>query len=91
MPRSNLRVQDAILSAIFILVFPKTELAMRSVDASTRNPSSVVLDPEQMEFLGDTNDLQMTISLRFNLITNLGRIYEMRVDSTVESGYLPLS
>ena len=65
---------------------------MRSVDASsTRNPSSVVLDPEQMEFLGDTNDLQMTDLLRYNLITNLSRIYETRVNSTVEAGYLPLS
>ena len=44
-----------------ILVVPKIELAMRSVGVfSTYNPSGVVLDPDQRNFSGDTNSLQLT-------------------------------
>ena len=79
------KVQAAILSAMENLVVPRLELALRSADIySTRNPDSVVLDPYQRDFSGDTSDLQMTASRRYNSNINLDRIDGTRGIITVE-------
>ena len=45
------RIQDAVLTAIEILVIPRVELAMKSVNApSRRNVDGHVLEHEQRDF-----------------------------------------
>ena len=57
------RVDEAILSAMDCLVMSRMELAMRPVGVfSAPNRSNVVLDFDQRDSLGDTNDLHMTAS-----------------------------
>ena len=83
------RVQGAVLTAIENLVIPRIELAMKSVNASTeRVEVSVVLNPDQRDFSGNIESLQLTASSRLNSHTNLNRFDETRGNITVESGDL---
>ena len=53
------RVYEAILSAMDNFVVRRMELAMRSIGIfSARIASSVVLDPNQRDFSGDTNGFE---------------------------------
>ena len=85
-------VYEAILSAMDNLVISRMELAMRSVGISSAcNPSSAVCDPDEKDFSGITNGLQMTASSRFNSTANFNGIDEARGNITVEEGDLPVS
>ena len=85
------RVHEAIFSALDKLVVPRMELAMGSFGTSwTGNPSSVVIDPDQRYFYGDTNGLQMTTPRRVNSDLNLNGIDKTRGTFTVEEGGLPV-
>ena len=63
MPTVETRVQDAILTAMESLVIPRVELATKSVNASFgRDVDSIVTDPDQGDFSGNIEGLQMTAS-----------------------------
>ena len=86
------KVRDAILTAIESLVVPGVELAIKSVNAFYgRDVSSVVPDPNQKEFPGNIEGLQMTASSRINSITELNKIDETRGNITNESGDLSIN
>ena len=54
------RVQDALLTAIEFLVSPRVELAMKSANASSgQRVDGNVLEPDQMDFSGGTDGLQL--------------------------------
>ena len=85
-------VHDTILSVMDNLVLRRKELAMRSTDASlTRHPSSIVLNSDVRDFLGDKKWLQMTVSSSFNSNINLNRFDETLCNITVEVGDLPIT
>ena len=55
------RVHDAMLAAMDSLVMHRLELAMRSANVSSgRDTRIVVLDPDQRDFSGNSEGLQMT-------------------------------
>ena len=68
------------------------EPAMRSADAaSTCNPSSVVLEPDQRVFSGNTNGLKITASIRFISNTSLKGNDDTCGKTTVEADDLRVS
>ena len=72
-------------------VVPRMELTMRSIGiSSARNLDSVVLDPDQKDFSGDTNGLQRTASNRLNSNTNPNGVNETRGNITFEGRDLPV-
>ena len=82
-------VQDEVMSAIESLVFPRVELALKSVIApSGHRPGSVMLDPDQRDFPGIIEGLQITVSSRINSHTYLNRIDETRGNFAVEGSVL---
>ena len=68
-------MQDAILTAMDKVVFPKIETAMKSITASSgRKPNSEVLYPDKRDFLGNAgNTPLMSACSRLELNTNLNR------------------
>ena len=81
------RVQDAVLTAIEILVIPRVELAMKSANApSERNVDGIVLEPDQRDFLGKIESLRKTASSRINIYTDLKGIDKTRGNNVVEEG-----
>ena len=83
------RVQDAVLTAIEILVIPRVELAMKPANAHPeRSVDGNVLEPDQRDFLGNIEGLQMTTSSRINSHTDLNRIDDTRGNITIEEGDL---
>ena len=83
------RVQDALLTAIENLVIPRVELALKSANASSgRSVDSNVLEPDQRDFSGNIEGLQMTALSRINSRTDSNRIDETRDNITVEEGDL---
>ena len=67
------------------LAFTELELAMKSVNESSgRVIDSVVPDPDQRDFSGIIEDLQMTVSNRINSNTDLSKIDETFGNNTVE-------
>ena len=83
------RLDDAILIAMENLVILSEEIAMKPVNAfSGRNTESIVLVPDQRDFSGSIESLQMTISIRINSTANLIRIDEIRDNITIEVGDL---
>ena len=93
MTKVETRVQDAILAAMENLVILKVELLKKSVvkASSGRDFVSIVPDPDQRDFTGNIEGLQMTASSRMNSNTNLNKIVETRVNITVEGSDLSLS
>ena len=82
-------VQDTVLTAIEKLVIPRVELAMKSANASSgRTVDSNVLEPDQRDFLGNIEGLQMTASSRIISRTDLNKIDETRGEITAEGGDL---
>ena len=75
----EIRVQDALLTAIENLVSLRVELAMKSVNASSgRTVDGNVSEHEQRDFSGNIEGLQM------NSHTDLKRIDETRGNITIE-------
>ena len=73
------RVQDAVLTAIEILVIPRVELAVKSVNAHSEwSVDGNILEPHQRDFLGDIEGLRMTAFSRRNSHMDLSRIDETR-------------
>ena len=71
------RVHEAILTAMESLVIPGVEIAIKSVNASSgRDADSVVPDPDQRDFSGNIESLQMIASNRINSNTDLNKIDE---------------
>ena len=61
------RVQRESLFLMDNLIISMVKVAIRSANpSSARNPSSFVLDRDQKNFLGNTDDLHMTVSNKFN-------------------------
>ena len=82
-------LHEEILTAMEKLVVPSVELVMRSAgNFSACKPSSVVLGPDQKEFLGNINSLQMIASSRLNSNTNISGIDESRGNVAVEKSEL---
>ena len=70
-------VHDAILSPMDTLVIPRVKLAIWSVNSSsTRNPNSIVLDPDQKDSSGKSDGLQKTASIRYDSNSKLDGIDE---------------
>ena len=79
------RVQGAVLTAIGNLIIPRVELAVKSVNTSSRHGiGSVVLDPDRRDFSGNIEGLQLTASSRIKSQTDLRKIDETRGNITVE-------
>ena len=79
------RVQDAILTAIKILVIPRVELSMKSANASQgRSVDGNALEFDQKDFLGNIESPQLTASGRINSPTDLNGIDQTRGNITVE-------
>ena len=86
------RLHDAVLTAIESLVVFRIELAMKKVNASSaRDIDSVVSDPDQRDFSGKIDGLQMDASARKNSKTDLKKIDETRGIFTVEVGDLSVN
>ena len=67
----EIRVQDAVLTEIEILVIPRVELAMKLANASSgRRVDGNVLEPDQRDFSGNIEGLQMTASIRIHAHTD---------------------
>ena len=82
-------VQDAVLTAIENIVIPRVDLVMKSANASSaRSDDGNVLEPDQKDFLGSIEVLQMTASGRIHSRTDLNGIDETRCNITVEKGDL---
>ena len=82
-------VEDAVLTAREILLVPRVELAMKSANAlSVRSVDGNVLEPDQKDFMGNIECLQVTASSRKNSHTNLNTIDETRGNNTVDEGDL---
>ena len=85
----EIRVQNAVLIAMENLVIPRVELAMKSTNASSgRSVDGNVLDPDQRDFSGNVEGLQMTASSRIHSHTDLNKIDETPGNITVEEGDL---
>ena len=83
------RFQDAVSTAIKILVIPQVELAMKSANApSGRSVDGNVLESDQRDTLGKIEGLRTTTSSRMNSHTDLNGIDETRCNITVEEGDL---
>ena len=83
------RAQDAVLTAVESLVIPKEELAMKSANPSPgQNLDGNMPEPDQRDFSGNIEGLQMTASNRVNSQTDLNKIDETRGISAVELGDL---
>ena len=79
------RVQDAVLTAIESLVILRIELAMKSANASSEpNLDGSVSEPDQRDFSGNIEGLQMTASSRINSYAYLNKIDETGGNSAVE-------
>ena len=60
-------IQDAVLTAIENLVTSIAELAIKSANASSgRSLDGNVMEPDQRDFSGNVEDLQLTASIRKN-------------------------
>ena len=78
------RKHDAVLTVIESLLIPRAELAMKSVNASSRRSvDSVVLDPDRSDFLRIVESLLTTASSRINSNTDLKSIDETRGSNTL--------
>ena len=74
------KVQDAVLTAIESLVIPRVELTMKSANASSgRSPDGNLLEPDQMDFSGNVEGLQLTASSRINSHTDLKKLMRLVV------------
>ena len=83
------RVQDAVLTAIMNLVIPRMELATKSANASSgRSVDGSVLEPDQRDFFGIIDGLQITAASSINSRTDSNRLGETRGNITVEEGDL---
>ena len=83
------RVRDAVFTAIENSVIPRVQLAMKSANASSgRSVDGNVLEPDQGDFSGNIEGLQMTASTRINSQTDLNWIDETRGNITAEEGDL---
>ena len=81
------RVHHVLLSSIKILVTPRVELAVKSVNASPgRGIGGVVSVPYQKDFSGNIGGLQTTAASRINSHTDSNRIIWTRGNITVEGG-----
>ena len=81
------RIQDAVLTAIENLIFPRVELAKKLTNVSLgRSVDSNVLELDKTNFLGNIEGLQMTASSRTNSHTDLDRTDDTRGNITVEGG-----
>ena len=79
------RVQHAVLTAIQNVVFSGVELDMKLTNASSgRSVDGSVLEPDQRDFSGNIECLQMTASSRKNSDTDLIIIHETRGNITAE-------
>ena len=79
------RVKDALLAAIENLVTPRVELVIKTVNASSGlGVGSAVSDPDQRDFSGNIDGLEMTASSGINSHTDLKRIDETRGNISVE-------
>ena len=75
MATDEARVHDAKLTALQGIVITRVELAMKSVNASPgRDIDIVVPDPNQIDFSGNMEALQMTASSRMNSNTELNKV-----------------
>ena len=78
------RFRDAVLTAIENLVIPRVEVAMKSANASSgRSVDCNVLEPDQRDFSGNAEALQMNASSSINSRTHLKKIDETRGKFTV--------
>ena len=69
------KVQDATLTAMESLMIPWMGLAIIVVNASSgQDADSVVSDPDQRDFSGKIEDLQMTASSKIISNTDLNKI-----------------
>ena len=83
------RVQDAVLTTKENLVIPGVKLAMKLTNASSgRSVDCNVLGPDQRDFSGNVEGLQMTTSRGLDSRTDLNKIDETRSNITVEEGDL---
>ena len=83
------RVEDAILTAIENVVTASVELAVMSANApSEPSNDGNVLEPNQGDFLGNTEGLRVTASSRINSRTDINRIDKTRGKISVEEGDL---
>ena len=83
------RVQDAVLTAVENFVIPRLDLAMKSAIApSGGSVDGNVMEPDQMDFLGNIEGLRMTAFSRINTHTDLKKIDETRGNITVGEGDL---
>ena len=86
------RVEDEILTASENLVIARAELAMESVNASSRRDVDIVVpDPERRIFAANIKGLQMTASTRRISNSNLNKINETRCNFTVNGTDLSVS
>ena len=68
------KVQDMVLTAIEILMIPRVELAKKSTNVfSGRSINGDVLEPDQRDFTGNVEGLQMTVSSGISSHTDLNR------------------
>ena len=85
----EIRIQDAVLTAIENLVIPRVELALNSANASSGwSVDGNVLELDQRDFSGIIEGLQMTASSRINSGTDLNKIDETRGNIPVEESDL---
>ena len=85
-------VRVAVLTALELLLIPRLELAMKSVNASSGpDVNSVVPDPDQRKFSGYIESLQMTASSRISSKTEPNNIYETLSYISVEKVELSVS
>ena len=87
--RRSIAVNTASCTLASTIEDHRGELATKSVSASTdRGVGSFVLDPDQRDFSGNIEGLQLTVSSRKDSYTVLSRIDETRGYITVEGGDL---
>ena len=85
----EIRVQDAVLTAIENLVIPRMELAMKSANVqSEQSVNGNILEPEQEDFLGNIEGLGITAFGKTNSHTDLNGIDETRANIAVAEGDL---
>ena len=83
------RVQDAVLTAIENLVIRTAELVMKSANVSSgQGVDGSVLEPDQRDFSGSIEGLQMTAPSRIHSRTDLNRIDETGGNIMIEEGDL---
>ena len=73
-------------------MIPRVEFAMKPTNApSERSVDGNVLEPDQRDFLGNIEGVQMNASSRIHSRTDLNKIDETRGNITVEEGDLVVS